>query len=196
MEVVAKLKVSERADIFFETAAIRGMTPSIVEKDFWVTWVLKRLFEHDELSELLTFKGGTSLSKVYRLIERFSEDIDLVLDWRVLGVEDPLCKGSKSEQARLNDVIRKNAAIYVADTLFAMVSEALAGACVCALDRDDSFVINVQYPAAFASGYLRPKVRLEIGPFASWMPAENGRYSPMLLKCSLMHLCSRSARSV
>jgi predicted nucleotidyltransferase component of viral defense system len=52
-------------------------TPAVVEKDFWVTWVLDRLFQQPELARLLMFKGGTSLSKVYRLIERFSEDIDL-----------------------------------------------------------------------------------------------------------------------
>ena len=54
----------------------RGMTPAIVEKDFWVCWTLGRLFAHPDLSRLLMFKGGTSLSKVFNLIERFSEDSD------------------------------------------------------------------------------------------------------------------------
>ncbi len=70
-----------------------GMTTAVVEKDFWVTWTLDKLFAHAELSRILMFKGGgTSLSKVFGLIERFSEDIDLILDWRVVTGEDPVAK--------------------------------------------------------------------------------------------------------
>ena len=86
---VARLPARERSELFSETATQKGTTPAVVEKDFWVTWVLNRLFQEPDLARLLMFKGGTSLSKVYHLIERFSEDIDLVLDWRVLGGEDP-----------------------------------------------------------------------------------------------------------
>lgn len=80
MENVARLSSGDRSELFSETAAKMGTTPAVVEKDFWVTWVLGRLFQEPELARLLMFKGGTSLSKVYQLIERFSEDIDLVLD--------------------------------------------------------------------------------------------------------------------
>jgi predicted nucleotidyltransferase component of viral defense system len=59
----------------------------VVEKDFWVCWILKRLFADPHLKEQMVFKGGTSLSKVYGLVDRFSEDIDLVLDWRLLGYD-------------------------------------------------------------------------------------------------------------
>ncbi len=90
MDRVARLAVAERSALFSETAARMGTTPAVVEKDFWVTWVLDRLFQQPELARLLMFKGGTSLLKVYHLIERFSEDIDLILDWRVLGGEGPL----------------------------------------------------------------------------------------------------------
>lgn len=63
MQAVAGLSVKERAEIFTETAANRNMTPSIVDKDFWVTWVLKCLFEHSYLSTLLTFKGGVEINQ-------------------------------------------------------------------------------------------------------------------------------------
>jgi len=60
--------------LFFDTAAVEnGISLAILEKDFWVVWTLERLFALDELQEYLTFKGGTSLSKVYALIHRFSE---------------------------------------------------------------------------------------------------------------------------
>jgi predicted nucleotidyltransferase component of viral defense system len=76
MESVALLPPAQRAELFSETAARKGMTPAIVEKDFWVCWTLGRLFAYPDLSRLLMFKGGTSLSKVFNLIERFSEDSD------------------------------------------------------------------------------------------------------------------------
>jgi predicted nucleotidyltransferase component of viral defense system len=79
------LPAAERSALFAETAARMKTTPAVAEKDFWVTWVLARLFADAELARLLMFKGGTSLSKAYRLIERFSEDIDLILDWRMLS---------------------------------------------------------------------------------------------------------------
>lgn len=82
MEQVARFSTMQRRELFSEAAARLGMTPAVVEKDFWVTWVLDRLFATPTLAHLLVFKGGTSLSKVYGLIERFSEDVDLILDWR------------------------------------------------------------------------------------------------------------------
>jgi hypothetical protein len=65
MYSVAEYNTEQRSDLFSETAYKKGMTPSIVEKDFWVTWTLSKLFKNAELSEVLRFKGGTTLSKVY-----------------------------------------------------------------------------------------------------------------------------------
>jgi predicted nucleotidyltransferase component of viral defense system len=81
MDKLARLPAAERRDVFIEAAAGLGIRPTIVEKDFWVCVVLKFLFQKSRLGQSLVFKGGTSLSKVHGLIERFSEDIDLVLDW-------------------------------------------------------------------------------------------------------------------
>jgi hypothetical protein len=172
MDRVARLPAAERSALFSETAAGRGTTPAVIEKDFWVTWVLDGLFRNPELARLLMFKGGTSLSKVYRLIERFSEDIDLILDWRVLSGEDPLAARSGSSQDRLNEAINEQARGYIGGALLDRVSMALGGMCRCAIDSTDPHVINVRYPAAFSDGYLRPEVRLEIGPLASWLPHE------------------------
>ncbi len=63
------------------------MAAAIVEKDFWVCWMLGLLFDHPEWSKGLVFKGGTSLSKVFKAIARFSEDIDLSLCPEVLGIK-------------------------------------------------------------------------------------------------------------
>ena len=65
-----------------------GIRPTIIEKDFWVCVTLKMLFQKSRFGKSLVFKGGTSLSKAHGLIERFSEDIDLVLDWKLIGFGD------------------------------------------------------------------------------------------------------------
>ena len=78
MDNVARLPARDRAELFRETAAAKGLPPVPIEKDFWVCWTLKHLFALEDQPPLI-FKGGTSLSKAYGVIERFSEDIDLVL---------------------------------------------------------------------------------------------------------------------
>ena len=179
MESVALLSSAQRRELFAETAARKRMTPAIVEKDFWVCWTLGRLFTHAELSRLLMFKGGTSLSKVFGLIERFSEDIDLILDWRVvIGEDDPLAERSTNKQETLNKTIDAKAVDYIGGALLAMISRAVDPVCRCELAADDLNAINVVYPAAFSDAYLRPEVRLEIGPLAAWMPYDQYRVRP------------------
>ncbi|MBM4182006.1 MAG: nucleotidyl transferase AbiEii/AbiGii toxin family protein [Betaproteobacteria bacterium] len=173
MDRVAHLSDAQRRELFTETAARLGMTPAVVEKDFWVTWVLDRLFAVSALARLLMFKGGTSLSKAYGLIERFSEDIDLILDWRVLSGEDLLAERSRTQQTKLNDEINRLAQDYIAGELLEQVRTALGDVCHCGIGEDDPHVIDVRYPAAFSDDYLRPEVRLEIGPLAAWLPHED-----------------------
>jgi predicted nucleotidyltransferase component of viral defense system len=81
MDKIVNWTPEERAELFEVTAGVRGISSTIIEKDFWVCWVLGRIFTDKELAGKLIFKGGTTLSKVFGVIERFSEDIDLVLDW-------------------------------------------------------------------------------------------------------------------
>jgi len=178
MEKVAALPSGQRQELFSEAAARKGMTPAIIEKDFWVCWTLSRLFSDAQLSGLLMFKGGTSLSKVFHLIERFSEDIDLILDWQIVAGEDPMAERSNSQQDRLNKEVDEKAMDYIASDLAAMVAEALAPVCTCSPDAEDRHVLNVRYPAAFPDQYLRPEVRLEIGPLASWFPFGEYRIQP------------------
>ncbi|HUY93809.1 MAG TPA: nucleotidyl transferase AbiEii/AbiGii toxin family protein [Terracidiphilus sp.] len=85
MNAIARMPGHERAQLFAETADRKGIADAIVEKDFWVCWMLQQLFSIDTLSGRLLFKGGTSLSKVFHAINRFSEDIDLAVDYAALG---------------------------------------------------------------------------------------------------------------
>ena len=74
--------------LYIEQAALRrNVSPVILEKDFWVCWLLGMVFE-SEFADSLVFKGGTSLSKVFGVIERFSEDIDLSLSPQFLNLPE------------------------------------------------------------------------------------------------------------
>lgn len=178
MDQVANLPAKQRAELFRETGSRRGIGSAVAEKDFWVCWVLKRLFADPALKEHLVFKGGTTLSKVFGIIERFSEDVDLILDWQLLGfgegLENPYQEfGSNTKQDQFNKRFNEKAAEYIAGALLPRLCSIFA---VCpqvtaAIDTRDAQAIEVAYPAAFSETYLRPNVRLEIGPLASWVPS-------------------------
>ncbi|MFP4019942.1 MAG: nucleotidyl transferase AbiEii/AbiGii toxin family protein [Bacteroidales bacterium] len=86
------LSKQQQINIFNQAGALTGLPAFAIDKDAWVTLVLRMLFSSD-LYDHIVFKGGTSLSKVYGLIERFSEDIDLSIDREYLGFGDDLTKG-------------------------------------------------------------------------------------------------------
>ena len=157
-------------------------TTAIVEKDFWVCWTLKHLFEHPKLSKQLIFKGGTSLSKVYGLIGRFSEDIDLVLDWRVAGGEhDPMGERSKTKQQKLNETLNRKACAYIAETMLPLLNEALGSHCrleVNSDEKDQGHIVRVEYPKTSNAEGLLPYIQLEIGPLASWLPHSEHTIKP------------------
>lgn len=67
MDNIAKLPQKIREELFSETAAQIGITPIIAEKDFWTCWVLDKLFNTPEIKDNIAFKGGTTLSKIFRL---------------------------------------------------------------------------------------------------------------------------------
>lgn len=180
MDKVAAMNFENRRQLFQETGARRGLSPAVVEKDFWVCWTLKQIFTDPQLQKHIVFKGGTSLSKVFGLIERFSEDIDLILDWRLLGYgpgqQDPYQdQSSKTQQDRFNAEFNQKAAQYIADTLCPQLDQRFHqyGEVCAIIDPNQSQVINIRYPAAFSQDYLRPEVQLEIGPLASFVPQDS-----------------------
>jgi hypothetical protein len=186
VDKLARLPADDRRDIFGEAAARLGIRPTIVEKDFWVCIALKFLFQKSRFAQSLVFKGGTSLSKAHGLIERFSEDIDLVLDWNLIGfgdgLRDPMQDfASKGRQDRFNKEINRLAAAYIATTLCPDLESLLRQENVglsASIDPDDPHTVNIRYPAAFAETYIRPELRLEIGPLASWVPSATHEIRP------------------
>lgn len=182
MRQFATLSQSDRQEILQEAAARLSVMPAIVEKDFWVTWVLDQIFSDPLLSKLLMFKGGTSLSKVYGVIERFSEDIDLILDWKQFTQKDPNEFISKSQDGKLSKEIDEHAKQFIATVLLDKLQGILSPICSVKLDEEDSFVINVDYPTSFPDPYLRGEIRLEIGPMAAWNPHQTHIVTSLVAK--------------
>lgn len=170
MKTLALRPSAERREVFSATATAMAITPAAAEKDFWLCWVLMQLFEVPELAACLRFKGGTCLSKCFNLIQRFSEDIDLILDWTQITDINPLAPRSKTQQDKLNQQMNSQAQEFIAQTIFPKILRVIAPVCTASIDKADAHTINIQYPAEFAAGYLRPQIRLEIGPLAAMMP--------------------------
>ena len=179
MDKIATWSASDRRDLFSESATRLGKSAAVVKKDFWVCWILKTLFADPQLKEQMVFKGGTSLSKVCGLVDRFSEDLDLVLDWRLLGygTEDGSdlyqSISSKTKQDQYNRAMNAKAAVYIRESLLGELNQLFATVpgVVGSVDGSDPHTVNIKYPAAFAADYILSNVRLEIGPLASWVPS-------------------------
>ena len=82
MDTFLQLPASRRLLAFQQVDETMGLQAASVEKDFWVCWTLREIFALPGIGEHITFKGGTSLSKAWKLIERFSEDIEKTFDAR------------------------------------------------------------------------------------------------------------------
>jgi hypothetical protein len=191
MDRIAIGSATDRRDLFRESASRLGMNPAIVEKDFWVCWILKHIFADSALKDHVVFKGGTSLSKVFGLIDRFSEDIDLILDWRLLGYgqaegNDPYQPiSSRTKQSRFSQEMNMKAAEHIRGTLLGQLNRLFAHVqgIAASIDETDPHTVNVKYPVAFTAAYIRPEVRLEIGPLASWVPSSNRTIQPYAAEC-------------
>lgn len=176
MNNIVKLPQSEREILFRNTAAKCGMSEGIVEKDFWVCWTLDYLFHHSPWANHLAFKGGTSLSKSFDLIHRFSEDIDLILDWRLLGSskKDPWAQRSKNQQDKLNKSLNVETEVFLREQVIPKLSEDFSTLLVddfmLEIDPHEAQTVNFTYPKLFSESAILPMVRLEIGALAAWTP--------------------------
>ena len=184
MRKIVQLPDQDRSDLFRNTADKMGLSDAIVEKDFWVCFTLDFLFNRSAWKDAITFKGGTSLSKAYHLINRFSEDIDLILDWRVLGygLMEPWEARSNTKQDAFNKEANRRAEVFLAQTFLPAVKEALSEeigreAQITIEDRDPQTVIFA-YPRIFSNPSTLQVIRLEIGALAAWTPAKQAVITP------------------
>ncbi len=187
------LPETQRQRAIQEAAVRRGISPVIMEKDFWVCYILSILFRCG-FGESLVFKGGTSLSKVFNAINRFSEDIDLSLSPEFLSLPEP---GSSRNQAN-KWMTRAEAACIemVRDTIMPELSQQVAHALSTPNDIDrnleriefqidsltNSPVLLFHYPTTQPSGfdYLKRSVKLEFGSLTEQRPTGQHKVSTWL----------------
>ena len=115
MRNVARLPDNDRGELFRNTADKMGLNDAIVEKDFWVCFTLDHLFHRCPWKDAITFKGGTSLSKAFNLISRFSEDIDLILTAYRSVDYGAMEKRSNTKQDAFNKEANARAEVFLAE---------------------------------------------------------------------------------
>ncbi len=190
MTELARLPREERRTYFQELQLRHGVEAVIIEKDFWVVWLLERIFGVPELCNTAVFKGGTSLSKVFGAIARFSEDIDLGICPASLGWnEQDLLESSQNKWIKKQRPSLEAACAEQVETVWLPKLEA---AVVDRLgpapdgrnwlryeleEKSHSPVIHFDYPGALPSGvsYILRSVKMEFGSLADQRPT--GRHT-------------------
>ncbi|SDD77831.1 nucleotidyl transferase AbiEii/AbiGii toxin family protein [Niabella drilacis] len=160
-----QLSEQDRQDIFEESATQKGLSAAAIEKDWWVVQTLSMIFSMS-YANVLVFKGGTSLSKGWNLIQRFSEDIDLALDREFLGFTGKLSKGDIKK-------LRRKSYEFITETFTEELKEKFAEL---GFDNvlikyrevenhdQDPLIIEIYYPTVIAKdSYLKPAVLVELG---------------------------------
>jgi len=177
-----QLKEKEKNEIFSETAAKWKLPPAAIEKDWWVVRTLDLVFQ-TEIASHTVFKGGTSLSKAWALIDRFSEDIDLALDRKFLGFEKADGEMSGSQVAKL----RKISCKYLSEKYLPELEKTFHQAGFIELKfqlseirspDEDPVKIEVGYPSVTEkSPYLPARVLMEIGSRSEREPFTETKFS-------------------
>ncbi len=170
-----KLELKERLAILTSVSEKTGIpVEDAIEKDWWVSIVLKALFQTN-CSNYLTFKGGTSLSKGWKLIQRFSEDIDLALHHSFFG--------STPQNNSQRKTLRKKSRKYINEILASELDEALRNIGVDdysisieenADSNKDPVVVYVNYTSILSdqNKYITPVVKIEISCLSMSEPCE------------------------
>jgi predicted nucleotidyltransferase component of viral defense system len=160
-----RLPKIRKTNILLALSKTLKLPTDAIEKDWWVVQTLRLIFEMD-CADSLVFKGGTSLSKAWGLINRFSEDIDLALDRKFLGFEGDL----SNQQIKK---LRKASFAYITDEFYPTLKTKFEETSLTNVeinitettDSDqDPRIIEIFYPSVFDNmGYIRPKVIIEVG---------------------------------
>lgn len=174
-----QLSAEDRREALAVAAAATGRAIHLLDKDVWLVWLLDSLYQAP-FGEHLIFKGGSSLSKGYQIINRFSEDVDLTYDIRVLAPElmgqpsthslDPL-PSTRSQEKRWTKEIRARLPAWIRDQVVPVISTALSKQGLVATVTLEGEKVFLEYtPLASGSGYVRPAVMLEFGARSTGEP--------------------------
>lgn len=172
-----QLSTAERLDALNAVADISGLPPHLLEKDIWVVWSLHQLFT-GPYAQHLVFKGGTSLSKAYGVIRRFSEDVDLTYDIRAIAgdlVGDaavPL-PANKSQERKWSKEIRARLSDWIAAEIVPQLKQSLEQIGLPTTVRAEGDKVFIDYaPLVAGTGYVSPAVMLEFGARSTGEPSE------------------------
>ena len=173
------LSISERNAIIANTAERMKMSQAIIEKDFWVCWALSYIFNHCKYKDYFCFKGGTCLSKVYHVIDRFSEDIDLILDLSLIDLSMKIAYEERSN--RQQDIFNKDVNSKTEDFIYEKLlplltkdfSDLLSDSFELYIDDIDKQTLCFRYPQSFEDESILQIIRLEIGVLAESIPYHN-----------------------
>ena len=170
------LPPKDKREYILEAAARLGLSPVIIEKDFWVCFVLEKLFQF-QFSEYLTFKGGTSLSKVYGLIGRFSEDIDLTIDKEFVN---SFGNATSVKPSKITKQSKKVVAEHLLPELQTLLSEYGKST----LSQDDDQTILFHYKSLIDENhdYIKKQVRIELGARGEREPSTQKNITPYLME--------------
>lgn len=194
MSQLALQSGAERTELIDEAAARLGVLPVIVEKDFWVCWLLARVFAAPTLGADVVFKGGTSLSKVFGVIQRFSEDVDLSLSPASLGWEEDALENAPSATMRQKRMKKLEADCIeaVRERFQPEIEAEIVSILGPRRERSNwlSFEIDVatrspvllfHYPTVTPPGsYIAPAVKLEIGSLTDQRPKGDHRVTALI----------------
>ena len=180
---LVNLPKDELSIIIEKTSEAKNLSPAIIENDLWVSVILDYLFAKSPWKDSLAFKGGTSLSKAFNLIERFSEDIDLILDWRVIGYDakEPLAERSNTKQDALNKEFDAKTEKFLKTIFIPKLKEDLTNLINRNLDinyEDEAIIIS--YGNDYLDRSILRAIRLEIGAKAAWTPTEIAEIRPYI----------------
>ena len=172
------MPLGEQRDALLVAAGMSGRPAHLLEKDVWVVQLLQTLFATDYGGDL-TFKGGTSLSKAYNAIRRFSEDIDITYNIRaiipdlVADAGEEALPPTRSRERSWSRQIRRRLATWVADEMMsAIVHELLEAGLPTRIRADDDKLIVAYEPLFPDYGFVRPEVLLEFGARSTGEPRD------------------------
>lgn len=167
-EQFMQLPASDQADILTSVAQPLKKAPVVLEKDIWVCWALEALFTMPERLPM-AFKGGTALSKVYNIIERFSEDVDITLDYRGFVDEikgEPSKSASKKIGEQLKEFVANHSKSVVKPYFENLLSKQFPGRQHSVRVSENGEELRIYYPSVFeeqSSRYLATNVLIEFG---------------------------------
>jgi hypothetical protein len=189
MQKFVKLSPLERKNLIQKAVSDLNLRFDIVEKDIWVCYVLNKLFSHKKLQDVLIFKGGTCLSKVYDAINRFSEDVDITINSKILDIDGSSQKLDKIK-SRTKAAARKFVAEEIVPILTNDFNSDLLDGCELSFDEADKNNVTLLFSFPSMSGsalgnvysYIKPKIKLEFGALGGVWPVRRKVISPYAKK--------------